>query len=33
MNFCTTKNQIADFFTKALSKKQFKEEHAWTGFD
>ena len=24
MNFCTTENQIADIFTKALSKEQFE---------
>jgi len=25
MNFCTTNNQIADIFTKALSREQFEK--------
>jgi len=25
MNFCATKNQIADIFTKALSREQFEK--------
>ena len=25
MNFCATKNQIVDIFTKALSRKQFEK--------
>jgi len=33
MNFCTTKNQIADIFTKALSREQFEKNMLETGFD
>jgi len=31
MNFCTTKNQIADIFTKALSREQFERNRLELG--
>jgi len=31
MNFCSTKNQIADIFTKALSREQFERNRLEIG--
>jgi len=31
MNFCTTENQIADIFTKALSREQFERNRLELG--
>jgi len=31
MNFCSTENQIADIFTKALSKEQFERNRLELG--
>jgi len=31
MNFCSTKNQIADIFTKALNREQFERNRVEFG--
>jgi len=31
MNFCTTENQIADIFTKALGREQFEKNRLELG--